>query len=320
MNKRIGIFSQVALSVLTLLFCLADGAAFAGVYKNTRSPGTRSHVPEKSALTTAGKDGPKIRVASYNIRYDAKADYDSGNGWNTRKAALARLIIDHRFEIIGTQEGDSSQMSDLMQLLPGFAFVGYPYGGATGKIHTASIVYKKSEFEILDQGEFWYSETPDVESMGWDATDLRICTWARVRHRKSGLEFYFFSSHFYWRYHTAKEHSGKVLVDKIREIVKDDLPVISTGDLNSPPSSPQIADISAYLRDAYAVTEKSPAGLVPTAFHGGVFTGTPNSRIDYIFVNKKVRVLSYATLNDTYDQGRHPSDHLPITAEIRFAQ
>lgn len=305
MKKRGGILSLVIVNIFILFF--QSGTACNKGNKDGRFPDSSS-VIDKNAV--------KIRVASYNIRYDAKADYTSGNGWNTRKSALAKLIQDHHFEIIGTQEGDSGQMKDLMKLLPGFAYVGYPYGGSTGKIHTASIVYKASEFEVLDQGEFWYSETPDVKSIGWDATDLRICTWARMKHKASGQEFYFFSSHFYWRYVTAKQHSGKVLVAKIKEIVKDNLPVISTGDLNSTPSSPQIADISAYLQDAYKISETAPSGPTATAYHGGVFTGEPNSRIDYIFVNDKVKVLSYAALNDTYDHGRHPSDHLPVTSEV----
>lgn len=305
MKKRGYILPLLIVNILFLFF--QSGIACNERGENTRLPDNLSDV-EKGRV--------KIRVASYNIRYDAKADYTSGNGWDTRKSALAKLIKDHHFEIIGTQEGDSNQMNGLMKLLPGFAYAGYPYGGATGKIHTASIVYKESEFEVLDQGEFWYSETPDVKSIGWDATDLRICTWARMKHKTSGQEFYFFSSHFYWRYVTAKRHSGKVLVGKIKEIAKDDLPVISTGDLNSLPSSPQIADISAYLQDAYKISKKPPRGPTATAYHGGVFRGEPNSRIDYIFVNDKVKVLSYATLNDTYDHGRHPSDHLPVTSDV----
>ena len=307
--KTCGRILSVLLMVVLFLFFLS-GIACNEAKKRARYP---------DSLSDSTK-GAAFNVASYNIRYHAKADDSSGNGWDTRKFPLAQLIKDHHFDIIGTQEGDSGQMHDLMELLPGFAFVGYPYGGASGTIHTASIVYRESAFSVLDQGEFWYSETPDEKSIGWDATDLRICTWARMKDKASGLEFYFFTSHFYWRYKTARRHSGKVLVTQIKSIVKDDLPVISTGDLNSVPSTPQIADISAYLRDAYKVSTIAPVGPEATAYHGGVFQGSPNNRIDYIFVSKKVEVLSYAALNDTYGQDRHPSDHLPITAEIHLEE
>lgn len=312
MTKKFNIRSLIVLIVLFISF--KDGVA---LNDHSDTPLGQASFNLQRYPGIAGKDdGIKIRIASYNLRYDAKDDYSSGNGWNIRKFALAKLITAHEFEIIGTQEGNFDQMDALMDLLPGYAYVGYPYGGATGRNHTASIVYRKSEFDLLDQGEFWYSETPNVESVGWDATDLRICTWARMRHKASGQEFYFFSSHFYWRYVTAKRQSGKVLADKVKEIVMDDLPVISTGDLNSPPASPQIADISAHLQDAYKISKATPIGPTATAYHGGVFTGLTNERIDYIFVNQKVDVLSYASLDDTYDNGRHPSDHLPITCDI----
>lgn len=281
-----------------------------GAYKRAPDPYGASH------LHPSMPDTAKLKMASYNIRYDAKADYKSGNGWNDRKRAIAKLIQKYRFEIIGTQEGNFDQMDDLMKLLPGYTYIGYPYGGANGRNHTASIVYKVSEFELLDQGQFWYSETPKVKSIGWDATDQRICTWAKMKHKPSGLKFYFFSSHFYWRYVTARQHSGQVLVNQIKWIATEDLPVISTGDLNSKPTTTQIADISAFLKDAYKISETPPKGPVGTNYHGGIFKGQPDGRIDYVFVNDKVKVLSYAVLNDTYGDHRHPSDHAPITCDI----
>jgi endonuclease/exonuclease/phosphatase family metal-dependent hydrolase len=46
--------------------------------------------------------------------------------------------------------------------------------------------------------------------------------------------------------------------------------------------------------------------------------GSSNKRrIDYIFVNDKVDVLKHAIISDFRD-GRYPSDHLPVIAEIRL--
>src|SRR5690606_41971448 len=70
-----------------------------------------------------------FRVAAYNIRYDAQMDVESGNAWDLRKEPLARLIRQHGFDIVGTQEGDGGQMDDLKELLPAFDIVAHPYGG-----------------------------------------------------------------------------------------------------------------------------------------------------------------------------------------------
>lgn len=260
--------------------------------------------------------GTNIRVSSYNIRVAAKADEESGNGWNIRKFPLSDLIKKYSFDIIGTQEGNFRQMDDLMELLPEYDYIGYPYAGADSKGHTASILFKRDKFKILDNGVFWYSETPDVESIGWDASDTRICTWAKITHKSSGMQFYFFTSHFYWRNVTARQNSGKLHIRKIQEIVKDKLPIISTGDFNSTSSTPQINDILTMLEDAYDLTETPHVGPTATAFPGGVFEGEPKSRIDYIFVNKKVRVLTYSVLNDDYNNGRYPSDHFPVVCDL----
>lgn len=262
------------------------------------------------------KEDINIKVSSYNIRVAAKADVETGNGWDIRKEPLADLIKNHDFDIVGTQEGNFSQMSDLLKLLPEYDYVGYPYAGADSKGHTASVVFKKDKFEVLDDGVFWYSETPDVESIGWDATDTRICTWAKLKHKPDGRQFYFFTSHFYWRNVTARQNSGKLHIQKIREIAEDDLPIISTGDFNSISSTEQVKDILTWLKDAYEITETPPAGPVATAFPGGVFEGEPTSRIDYVFVNDKVRVLTYSVLNDSYNNGRYPSDHFPVVCDL----
>lgn len=273
----------------------------------------------QESLNFLCQDSDTIKAASYNLRYDPPEDEASGNGWYTRKIPLVDIITDYDFDIIGTQEGDFSQMNDLMALLPKYDYKGYKYGGKVNDSvynHTASIVYKKTKFVMLDEGVFWYSETPDEESIGWDATDTRICTWAKMKIKSSGRKFYFFTSHFYWRYETAKRNSGHVLVSKIKEIAKEDLPVISTGDFNSTSGSPQIRDLKGFLKDSYEITEAPPSGPEKTAFRGGQFQGKPSARIDYIFVNEKIRVLSYTALDDTYENSRYPSDHLPIVAKI----
>jgi len=263
------------------------------------------------------KNGLLVRIASYNIRYATVADEKTGNGWAIRKQPLADLIRRHGLNVVGTQEGNFKQMDELMELLPEYDYIGYPYAGKTSMDHTASIVYKKAQYEVVDHGVFWYSETPDTASIGWDATDMRICTWARMKHKTSKREFYFFTSHFYWRYVTAKRNSGAVMVQKIKEIVKDDLPVISTGDLNSNPSTAQIKEVKDLLGDAYDLTETPRSGPTGTGFPGGVFEGNPGSRIDYVFVNDKIQVLTYAVLTDKYGElGRYPSDHLPVVCDL----
>lgn len=257
----------------------------------------------------------EFRLASYNIRYDAPADAQGGDAWDDRKGSVAELLLSHEVDIAGTQEGNRQQLDDLLALMPDYDCICHPYGGKDGNLHNCATFYRRDRFEVLDEGTFWYSETPDEKSLGWDATDLRICNWGRFRDRRSGREFYLFNSHFYWRLKEAKRNSGKVLRDKVRQIAGD-AAVICTGDFNSTDDSPQIKDIEELLRDARRISESAPAGPEKTDLGGGNFQGEPKARIDYVFVNGRVKVRSCEVPEDVRPNGHYPSDHLPVVCRL----
>ncbi len=257
-----------------------------------------------------------IKVSTFNIRYNANADVESGNGWDIRKKPVADLIKRHGFEIVGTQEGDKNQLADLQQLMPEFAITSYPYGGK-GDLHNCAILYKKGRFELVDQGVFWLSETPNEPSIGWDATDRRICNWAKFKEKKSGKEFYYFNVHFYWRLEIAKRESGPLMVKMMKEIAGES-PVICVGDFNSEAQTPQIKAVKSYLKDAFEATEQPRKGIVNTNLGGGNFLGPATNRIDYIFISNHIKVKDYEVFSDRYNTDRYPSDHLPVAANIMF--
>ena len=264
----------------------------------------------------AGED--EFRVATFNIRYAAEADEKSGNGWGLRKGPVAQVIVDHQFDVVGTQEGDARQLEDLQALLPDYAYLGHPYGGR-GDLHNAATFYRSSLFDVVDSGVFWFSETPDEPSVGWDASDRRIAHWTKFRIKESGKEFFFFNVHFYWRLEEARRASGPLLVRKIREIAGD-LPVICVGDFNSTDETPQILAVKSFLGDAYEQTLTPRKGVENTNMGGGVFRGEPTNRIDYIFVSPQIQVKDYQVLSDRYAGDRYPSDHLPVTSLLRLAE
>lgn len=259
----------------------------------------------------------RFRVATYNIRYATQADEQSGNGWDLRKDALVKVITTHGFDIIGTQEGSERQLADMKQRLVGFDYLAHSYGVVSANQHNCAIFYRTALFEVLDSGVFWLSPTPDVQSVGWDASDHRIGQWIRFRVKETGREFYFFNTHFYWRLKEARAESGPLLARKIREIAGD-TPVICTGDFNSAPGSPQVTAVKEVLNDARDITQKPVEGVEETAFSGGVFQGAPKYRIDFIFLSRHFKAGDYKVLSDMYNGDRYPSDHLPVTSMVTF--
>lgn len=269
-----------------------------------------------AALTLAGCGSRtlEMRAATFNVRFDAEADAEGGNSWAERKGSVADVILKHDFDIVGTQEANKDQMPELAELLPGYDYIYHSYGIREG-FHNCATYYKRDKYELLDQGTFWYSPTPEVESIGWDANDHRLCHWGKFRDKATNREFFFFNSHLYWRLEEARSKSGGVLIEQVRKIAGD-APVIAVGDYNSREESPQVQDILTLLKDSYRISQSAPVGPVETDLGGGNFLGPAKARIDFIFVSEGIEVKDYTVIDDKRDNGHYPSDHLPIVCSL----
>jgi endonuclease/exonuclease/phosphatase family metal-dependent hydrolase len=262
-----------------------------------------------------------LTVASYNIRYSIeenhKSDSIKGEDWKRRGPAVAQLIKFHEFEMFGIQEGLLHQLTDLLEWLPGYQYVGVGRDdGEEAGEHTA-VFYQAEKFKVLDHGDFWLSETPEKPSMGWDGTCChRMCTWVYFEHIKSGEKFYFFNTHFDHQAVIARKESSKLILKKIKEIA-DDQPVIFMGDLNGDHDSDWYKTLknSEILQDTYLMADNPYAQN--GSFNGFGSRNETNRIIDHIFVSKHFSVDQWGILTDTY-HGKFPSDHFPIMVKIRM--
>ncbi|MGV8091914.1 MAG: endonuclease/exonuclease/phosphatase family protein [Mangrovibacterium sp.] len=253
------------------------------------------------------KDGKPLNVATYNLRFNNPND--GVNAWPNRKEQVKALIRYHEFDLFGTQEGLIGQLNDLAEM-DEYAFVGAGRDDGKQAGEHSAIFYRKDRFKLLENGDFWLSETPETPGKGWDATCCnRICSWAKFRDLGSKKDFYFFSVHFDHQGVQARIESGKLMVEKITEIAGA-APVICVGDFNSTPETEQIQTMKSLLRDSYEITRMAPYGPEGT-FNSFNYNAPMKNRIDYIFVSDQTDVLKYGVLTDSYDQ-KFPSDHLPV--------
>ncbi|MFD2932725.1 endonuclease/exonuclease/phosphatase family protein [Spirosoma flavum] len=261
--------------------------------------------------TSFAQKSEPITVATYNIRYQNKSD--GPNAWENRKENVKALIRYHEFDLFGTQEGLREQLNDIAELNE-YAFFGAGRDDGKEAGEHSAIFYKKDRFKVLQSGNFWLSETPDKPGKGWDATCCnRICSWVKLNDLKTKKEFYFFSVHFDHQGVEARRQSGKLMVEKIKEIAKN-VPVILVGDFNSTPETEQIQSIQGLLKDSRTVTAMPPYGPEGT-FNSFKFDAPMDKRIDYIFVSKQFNVLKYGVLTDAKEQ-RYPSDHQPVEIKV----
>ncbi|HUP44700.1 MAG TPA: endonuclease/exonuclease/phosphatase family protein [Thermoanaerobaculia bacterium] len=254
---------------------------------------------------------PPLAVMTYNIRLHLASD--GPNAWPHRKDAVAAIAAEA--DLVGVQEALPEQLADLDAALPRFARFGTGRSAERSGEHTA-VYFRTSRLELLDHDTFWLSETPSVAgSKGWDAAYERIATWGKMRDRRSGRTFYLFNTHFDHVGAEARRESARLLVSRIDRIAGD-AAVLVTGDFNDVAGSEFFEIMTAAgLGDAHSLSRTPPLG--PDSTWNAFRVVEPGRRIDFIFVRGPTEILSHATSPATLDDGRFPSDHLPVLAEVR---
>lgn len=265
-----------------------------------------------------------FRVMSFNIRLPHVGD--GINYWDNRRPLVASTILKHEADIIGVQEAFRRQLDEMATDMPAYDWFGVCR--TDGSIQPnpdsefSAILYRRDRFERLDGKTFWLSATPEVVgSKGWDAVFPRIVTWAKFKDKKTGKIFFCFNTHFDHVGEDARAESARLLRIRMKEIAGS-VPVVLLGDFNSnDETTPYLLltnDQSPYrMKDARLVSKTPPTG--PSGSFSRTFTleGLGVKRIDFIFVRNNITVLKHAIIPDSVD-GRLPSDHLPILAELRI--
>ena len=268
-----------------------------------------------------GSDSATVRVMTFNLRLDTPSD--GPNAWPHRKEMVARTIQFHKADFVGIQEGLPHQLEQLDEMLPYFDRIGIGRNTQEDPDEFSAIYYKKEKFELIENETFWLSETPgEVASVGWDAALPRIVTWGEFRDSRSGETFFVFNTHFDHVGEKARAESASLILDKIGELAGG-APVVVTGDFNITENDPPykiltgaMGDHTNPLEDGFYEAEHGHHG--PTSTWNGFEEILPGRRIDFIFTNSGFNVIQHATIADQQD-GRFPSDHLPVVVDVKFA-
>ena len=255
----------------------------------------------------------EIKVISYNVRYMGNPEADKENYWDNRKHASINMVNDEMPIVMGVQEALYPQMQYLAENLPDYDHYGAGRDDGKQEGEYTAIFYKKDAVEMLDKGIFWLSETPEIPSLGWDAACFRTCTWAVFKCKDTGKEFAFFNTHLDHKGKKAQEMSMKAIVQKIKEVAHDDMPVFLTGDFNSHTDSPIYAPLDSIMNDARVV---SPVTDLRGTSNGWKKEDN-SSVIDHIFV-RNAQAKSFSVLRDKDYGVPFISDHYPVVTVVEF--
>ena len=276
-----------------------------------------------SACTDASGRKSRLNVWSYNMLFDynwvAKSPDQT---WCQRMPHLMEAIRQHRPDIIGTQELQTFQVRGVVAM-SGYGWVGVSMKGNREGLwaENAAIFYNRDRLEVVDEGNFWFSETPNTpRTYSWGMKYCRMCTWGKFRDRQTGHIFALLNSHFYVDAdkEEARKHAARLVLSKAKEFLQEGIPVICTGDLNATidNESVQILLQDGTLKDTYALARhpRGPQG----SFHGFGKYPEPKKRIDHVLVSSAFRVKDYEIIDEQLRTRQWQSDHLPVSVVLSY--
>jgi len=262
-----------------------------------------------------------LRVMSFNLRNGTAND--GANHWNLRKEFLNDVIRDEAPDVLGLQEAVRFQLDALNQHLPEYGEVGIISDSTRHTGQYVSILYLKDRFEVNESGTFWLSDTPAQPSKSWGNHHLRNCTWARLINKATQQSFYVYNTHMDDGSQPSREKGAELIMQHFHRQTHK-APLVLMGDLNVGEDNPVIS----YLTGGRELTGSTPVRMVDTfrtrhpdeqtvgTFNG--FKGRVNgAKIDCVFVSPGIQTLD-ASIVRTSREARTPSDHFPVTAQLRL--
>lgn len=307
----------------------------------------------------------KLKVGTYNLwTSNSRKDLlppSSPRYWLNSSPAMLSIIKDMGCDIFAFQEicdsiygkkGESVSLRHLMeQNNMGYSwaiwsrFDGSYITPTSGRIsYSPGICYKVSVLSLEEGGVFWLGGNPKKpEFVGFtpEHGDVRrACVWAKMRHKATNKEFYFFSTHLELTSFNGvddsevhNENCKNLMAYADEVLVGPDMPAIICGDMNATPTDQGYIQylnnnngrIHQWFNAYEEASRKGVLGPMTQESSGTmnnhITEATGSDRIDHIFLTG-FTLTSYETVRKkfpTKDGSLHyPSDHFPLVVTVEF--
>ena len=266
------------------------------------------------------KQPDALRLASWNVHYiwlDRETGPWSVGDWMERRAGVSSLAGLLDADILAFQEmesfGRNSRNGEINLALdyllaehPGYraAAVGDPARFPS----TQPIFYRPDRLELIDQGWFFFSTTPDViYSRTFDGSFPAFTSWALFRDLRSGRTIRVLNLHTDARSGSNRLASAELVAARASPWIASGEAVVVLGDLNARAGAPTLG----ILEDAGFTFPPVPGAT----FH---FNRGLNlfGAIDHIGLAGPVAPLSDPVVLRRRVDGRWPSDHYPVVLDV----
>lgn len=254
-----------------------------------------------------------IAVMSFNVRGTGDARIDGINAWENRRKLNIATIQKYAPDILGFQEAKQGNLEAYEQALTDYeSFRGLGASREHGSEYTP-IFWKKGLFSLAETGQFYLSESPEKESLGWESGLVRVAAWVKLRVTDSAETLFVLNTHF--PHEAAAEETRKHCADLIVKMLDTHavtLPIIVMGDFNTIPNSAAYRVFLAMgLSDTFIERHETS-----NTFHNFVGEKYPrkHERIDWILTRHCV-ADDFHIVRDA-EAPLFPSDHYPVLAKI----
>ena len=141
----------------------------------------------------------EMNVMSFNIRMSTKSD--GANWWEYRKDLAANVIKFYDVDMFGAQEVLHNQLTDLLDRLPDYGYVGVGREDGKTKGEYSPILYRKDRFSVVKSGNFWLAEDirlrgPRSSLLPWAkkagmplVSVLRLGRYSKIRNPEKSFSF-----------------------------------------------------------------------------------------------------------------------------------
>ena len=231
------------------------------------------------------------------------------NHWVFRQRLVRDIIKKYAPDTFGLQEVHYAWMRYIInQFKDDYDFVGVGKDDGNQKGEYSPVFYNKHKFELIEKEDFWLSETPEKASLGWDGAENRTCSYAVLKEKGTEKAYAVFNTHLDHIGTVAQIEGIKLIIEKAKKF--KDLPIIITGDFNvTPDSDVYKMMLENGFEDARTIAKEKDE---IDSFH---CYGKKSKMIDFVFV-KNVKAVTKVKTADDKINGRIPSDHYPVIAEI----
>ncbi len=268
------------------------------------------------SVDTRDTSDPTLRVMSFNIRVANFADTVMMHSWRGRRGDLVKTIRTADPDLLGTQEGEHSQVKYVKKKLKFYEMhgVGRSNGRKSGEF--CAIYYRTIRFDLIDSGHLWFNESGKPGKWTWGSVFPRMASWVLLDDKFTGETVLVVNTHLDVLSEKSRERSARML----RELIEKhpDSYVVLTGDFNcdigSEPFKILAGNRQRRLIDTYTAAGHKDGHKDGT--HHGYHGGKGGDRIDWILTSPTVKVLDAAIIRKRNIFGSLPSDHFPVTASL----